>query len=86
EGHNQVVTMGCYGSGITRIVAAAIEQNHDARGLIWPDAIAPFQVAILPMNMHRSYRGKEVAEKLYADLRAQGIGVLFDDRNERPGV
>ncbi len=86
EGHNQVVTMGCYGIGITRIVAAAIEQNHDARGIIWPDAIAPFQVAILPMNMHRSYRVKEVAEKLYADLRAQGIDVLFDDRKERPGV
>ncbi|HIE5797616.1 TPA: proline--tRNA ligase [Proteus mirabilis] len=86
EGHKQVVTMGCYGIGITRIVAAAIEQNHDARGIIWPDAIAPFQVAILPMNMHRSYRIKEVAEKLYADLRAQGIDVLFDDRKERPGV
>ncbi|EMH9785837.1 proline--tRNA ligase [Proteus mirabilis] len=86
EGHNQVVTMGCYGIGITRIVAAAIEQNHDARGIIWPDPIAPFQVAILPMNMHRSYRVKEVAEKLYADLRAQGIDVLFDDRKERPGV
>ncbi|MFF0933378.1 proline--tRNA ligase [Proteus mirabilis] len=86
EGHNQVVTMGCYGIGITRIVAAAIEQNHDARGIIWPDAIAPFQVAILPMNMYRSYRVKEVAEKLYADLRAQGIDVLFDDRKERPGV
>ncbi|HEJ9676959.1 TPA: proline--tRNA ligase [Proteus mirabilis] len=86
EGHNQVMTMGCYGIGITRIVAAAIEQNHDARGIIWPDAIAPFQVAILPMNMHRSYRVKEVAEKLYADLRAQGIDVLFDDRKERPGV
>lgn len=86
EGHNQVVTMGCYGIGITRIVAAAIEQNHDARGIIWPDAIAPFQVAILPMNMHRSYRVKKVAEKLYADLRAQGIDVLFDDRKERPGV
>ncbi|HCT9181728.1 TPA: proline--tRNA ligase [Proteus mirabilis] len=86
EGHNQIVTMGCYGIGITRIVAAAIEQNHDARGIIWPDAIAPFQVAILPMNMHRSYRVKEVAEKLYADLRAQGIDVLFDDRKERPGV
>lgn len=86
EGHNQVVTMGCYGIGITRIVAAAIEQNHDARGIIWPAAIAPFQVAILPMNMHRSYRVKEVADKLYDELRAQGIDVLFDDRKERPGV
>lgn len=86
EGHNQIVTMGCYGIGVTRIVAAAIEQNHDARGIIWPDAIAPFQVAILPMNMHRSYRVKEVADKLYDELRAQGIDVLFDDRKERPGV
>ncbi|PHM36891.1 proline--tRNA ligase [Xenorhabdus mauleonii] len=86
DGQNQVVTMGCYGIGVTRIVAAAIEQNHDDRGIIWPDAIAPFQVAILPMNMHKSYRVKEVAEKLYADLRASGIDVIFDDRKERPGV
>ncbi len=86
EGHNQVVTMGCYGIGVTRIVAAAIEQSHDERGIIWPDAIAPFQVAILPMNMYKSYRVKEVAEKLYADLKAQGIDVIFDDRKERPGV
>ncbi|CBJ79754.1 proline tRNA synthetase [Xenorhabdus bovienii str. Jollieti] len=86
DGHNQVVSMGCYGIGVTRIVAAAIEQNHDDRGIIWPDAIAPFQVALLPMNMHKSYRVKEVAEKLYADLRANGIDVIFDDRKERPGV
>ncbi|MCC8381812.1 proline--tRNA ligase [Xenorhabdus sp. PB30.3] len=86
DGHNQVVTMGCYGIGVTRIVAAAIEQNHDDRGIIWPDAIAPFQVAILPMNMHKSYRVKEVAEKLYADLRSNGIDVILDDRKERPGV
>ncbi|PQQ27172.1 proline--tRNA ligase [Photorhabdus hindustanensis] len=86
DGHNQIVTMGCYGIGVTRIVASAIEQNHDDRGIIWPDAIAPFQVAILPMNMHKSYRVKEVAEKLYADLRASGIDVIFDDRKERPGV
>ncbi|PHM73185.1 proline--tRNA ligase [Xenorhabdus kozodoii] len=86
DGHNQVIAMGCYGIGITRIVAAAIEQNHDDRGIIWPDAIAPFQVAILPMNMHKSYRVKEVAEKLYADLRASGIDVILDDRKERPGV
>lgn len=85
-GHNEVVFMGCYGIGVTRIVAAAIEQNFDDRGIIWPDAIAPFQVALLPMNMHKSYRVKEVAEKLYADLTAQGIEVLFDDRKERPGV
>ena len=85
-GHNEVVFMGCYGIGVTRIVAAAIEQNFDDRGIIWPDAIAPFQVALLPMNMHKSYRVKEIAEKLYADLTAQGIEVLFDDRKERPGV
>ncbi|SFU38708.1 proline--tRNA ligase [Xenorhabdus koppenhoeferi] len=86
DGHNQVVTMGCYGIGVTRIVAAAIEQNHDDRGIIWPSAIAPFQVAILPMNMHKSYRVKEVTEKLYVDLRTNGIDVIFDDRKERPGV
>lgn len=86
EGHNQIVTMGCYGIGITRIVAAAIEQSHDARGIVWPDSIAPFQIAILPMNMHKSYRVKEVAEKLYADLKASGLEVIFDDRKERPGV
>ncbi|RUT67187.1 proline--tRNA ligase [Morganella morganii] len=85
-GHNEVVFMGCYGIGVTRIVAAAIEQNFDDRGIIWPDAIAPFQVALLPMNMHKSYRVKEVAEKLYSDLTAQGIEMIFDDRKERPGV
>ncbi|MCF1437462.1 MAG: proline--tRNA ligase, partial [Shewanella sp.] len=78
--------MGCYGVGVSRIVAAAIEQNHDDRGIIWPTAIAPFQVGILPMNMHKSNRVTEVAEKLYADLSAAGIDVLFDDRKERPGV
>ncbi|WGL94907.1 proline--tRNA ligase [Arsenophonus nasoniae] len=86
DGHNQTVTMGCYGIGVTRIVAAAIEQSHDDKGIIWPDAIAPFQVAILPMNMHKSYRVKEVAERLYRDLQAKGIDVLLDDRKERPGV
>lgn len=86
DGHNQTVTMGCYGIGVTRIVAAAIEQSHDDKGIIWSDAIAPFQVAILPMNMHKSYRVKEVAEKLYCNLQANGIDVIFDDRKERPGV
>lgn len=86
DGRNQVVTMGCYGIGVTRVVAAAIEQNHDDRGILWPEAIAPFQVAILPMNMHKSFRVKEVAEKLYDDLRTRGIEVLMDDRKERPGV
>lgn len=86
DGRNQILTMGCYGIGVTRVVAAAIEQNHDARGIVWPDAIAPFQVAILPMNMHKSYRVQQLAEKLYHELRAQGIEVLLDDRKERPGV
>ncbi|EKS6732402.1 proline--tRNA ligase [Enterobacter asburiae] len=86
DGRNQILTMGCYGIGVTRVVAAAIEQNFDERGIVWPDNIAPFQVAILPMNMHKSYRVQELAEKLYAELRAQGIEVLMDDRKERPGV
>ncbi|WP_147195445.1 proline--tRNA ligase [Pantoea sp. CCBC3-3-1] len=86
DGRNQTLTMGCYGIGITRIVAAAIEQNHDDRGIIWPDALAPFQVAILPMNMHKSFRVKELAEALYEQLRAKGIEVILDDRKERPGV
>ncbi|ACS84683.1 proline--tRNA ligase [Musicola paradisiaca] len=86
DGRNQVLTMGCYGIGVTRVIAAAIEQNHDERGIIWPDAIAPFQVAILPMNMHKSFRVQEVAESIYQQLRAKGIEVLLDDRKERPGV
>ncbi|WP_205438757.1 proline--tRNA ligase [Edwardsiella tarda] len=86
DGRNQLMTMGCYGIGVTRVVAAAIEQNHDERGIIWPDAIAPFQVAILPMNMHKSFRVKDVAERLYDALRLKGIEVLLDDRKERPGV
>lgn len=86
EGRNQTLTMGCYGIGITRVVAAAIEQNHDERGIIWPAALAPFQVAILPMNMHKSFRVKEVAETLYDTLRSHGIDVILDDRKERPGV
>ncbi|GAM54580.1 prolyl-tRNA synthetase [Vibrio ishigakensis] len=86
NGKNAVLEMGCYGIGVSRVVAAAIEQNHDENGIIWPEAIAPFQVAIVPMNMHKSERVKEAAEKLYADLTAQGIEVLFDDRKERPGV
>jgi len=86
DGRNQVVTMGCYGIGVTRVVAAAIEQNHDDRGIIWPDAIAPFHVAILPMNMHKSFRVKDVSEELYQTLKAKGIDVILDDRKERPGV
>ncbi|WP_407331170.1 proline--tRNA ligase [Enterovibrio sp. 27052020O] len=86
DGKNVILEMGCYGIGVSRVVAAAIEQNHDDNGIIWPDAIAPFTVAIVPMNMHKSERVKEAAEKLYADLKAAGIEVLFDDRKERPGV
>jgi len=86
DGKNQLMTMGCYGIGVTRVVAAAIEQNHDGRGIIWPDAIAPFQVAILPMNMSKSFRVKDAAEALYQTLRAKGIDVILDDRKERPGV
>ncbi|SIO00398.1 proline--tRNA ligase [Salinivibrio sp. ES.052] len=86
DGKNAMLEMGCYGIGVTRVVAAAIEQNHDQNGIIWPDAIAPFKVAIVPMNMHKSERVREAAEKLYADLSAAGIDVLFDDRKERPGV
>ncbi|AVQ88281.1 proline--tRNA ligase [Plesiomonas shigelloides] len=86
DGRNQTMLMGCYGIGVSRVVAAAIEQNHDERGIIWPDAIAPFHVAILPMNMHKSYRVQEAAEKLYNELQAAGIDVLMDDRKERPGV
>ena len=86
DGRNQVITMGCYGIGVSRVVAAAIEQNHDERGIIWPDAIAPFQVAILPMNMHKSFRVQALAEELYNTLRSHGIDVILDDRKERPGV
>ena len=85
-GKNQTLTMGCYGIGVSRIVAAAIEQNHDQYGIKWPKAIAPFQVAIVPMNMAKSARVKETAETLYESLIEAGIEVLFDDRKERPGV
>ncbi|NJI83440.1 proline--tRNA ligase [Shewanella sp. Iso12] len=86
NGKSQVLLMGCYGVGVSRIVAAAIEQNHDDRGIIWPEAIAPFTVGILPMNMHKSHRVTDTAEQLYKELTDAGIEVLFDDRKERPGV
>ena len=85
-GRAVIMTMGCYGIGVSRVVAAAIEQNHDENGIIWPAAIAPFQVAIVPISMHKSTRQQTVAEDLYAQLRAAGIDVLFDDRKERAGV
>ncbi len=78
--------MGCYGIGVTRLPAAAIEQNHDERGIIWPDAIAPFTVVICPIGMDRSEEVKVAAEKLYADFLAAGVDVLLDDRGERPGA
>ncbi|MEW6996457.1 proline--tRNA ligase [Colwelliaceae bacterium BS250] len=86
NGKNQTLTMGCYGIGVSRIVAAAIEQNNDENGILWPDAIAPFKVVIIPMNMQKSARVKETAEKLYSELLAAGVEVLIDDRKERPGV
>jgi prolyl-tRNA synthetase len=86
EGRSQTMIMGCYGIGVSRVVAAAIEQNHDAKGIIWPQALAPFDVALLPMNMHTSPRLQQKAEELYAELRAAGFEVLFDDRKARPGV
>ncbi|CAB1216192.1 proline--tRNA ligase [Acinetobacter bouvetii] len=86
DGKPLVVTMGCYGIGVTRVVASAIEQNFDDKGIIWPSAIAPFEVAIVPMNAHKSPRTLEAAEALYAELQAAGYDVILDDRDERPGV
>jgi prolyl-tRNA synthetase len=85
-GKPQFLEMGCYGIGITRLPAAAIEQNHDARGIIWPDAIAPFTVAVCPIGPDRSPDVKAAAEALYADLVAAGVEVILDDRGERPGA
>ena len=86
DGKNQVMIMGCYGIGITRIVGAAIEQNHDDSGIIWPAPLTPFDVVLVPINMHRSDEVREAAESLYAELTDQGLEVLFDDRDARPGV
>jgi len=86
NGKSATVSMGCYGIGVTRIVAAAIEQNHDERGIIWPRSMAPFQLAIVPLNMQKSEAVANCALALYADLMEAGIDVLLDDRNERPGV
>ena len=86
NGKNVPMFMGCYGIGVSRIVAAAIEQNHDDNGITWPTAMAPFQLAIVPLNMHKSEAVAACAEALYADCVAAGIDVLMDDRNERPGV
>lgn len=86
NGKAQTLSMGCYGIGVSRIVAAAIEQNHDDKGIIWPDAMAPYQVAIVPLNMQKSEAVAEAAETLYTQLTQAGIDVLLDDRNERPGI
>ncbi|HEV3180137.1 MAG TPA: proline--tRNA ligase [Steroidobacteraceae bacterium] len=85
-GKEVTLLMGCYGIGVTRIVAAAIEQNHDERGIIWPAPIAPFQVVLVPLNLQKSARVREVSDHLYAELGAAGIEVLYDDRDARPGV
>jgi prolyl-tRNA synthetase len=85
-GRAVTLIMGCYGIGVSRLVAAAIEQNHDERGIIWPASIAPFQVALVPINMHKSERLRTAVESLYQELATAGIEVLLDDRRERPGV
>ncbi len=86
NGRSETMIMGCYGIGVSRVIAAAIEQNHDDKGIVWPEAIAPFQVALLPMSMHNSERLREAAESLYRELQKAAIEVLFDDRRARPGV
>ena len=86
KGNSIILTMGCYGIGVSRIVAAAIEQNHDDKGIIWPVNIAPFQVALIPINMHKSQRLRESVMKLYNELLDASVEVLLDDRKERPGI
>jgi len=86
DGNDVTMLMGCYGIGVTRIVGAAIEQNHDERGIIWPEPLTPFDVIVIPINMHRSDELREAAEALYAELTGRGLDVLFDDRDARPGV
>ncbi len=86
QGKAVTMFMGCYGIGVTRVVAAAIEQNHDERGILWPEPLAPFQVSLIPINLQKSERVRETAERLYAELQAAGFEVLYDDRDARPGV
>lgn len=86
QGRQQVLEMGCYGIGVSRIVAAAIEQHHDTRGILWPKGLAPFQISVIPMNLDKSYRVREAVEALYLELVNAGFDVLLDDRLERPGV
>jgi prolyl-tRNA synthetase len=86
DGKSRILTMGCYGIGVSRVVAAAIEQNNDDRGIVWPKSIAPFEVVLVPVNAHKSIRVKEAAEDVYQQLTAAGVDVLLDDRGLRPGV
>jgi prolyl-tRNA synthetase len=86
QGKSVLMAMGCYGIGVTRVVAAAIEQNHDERGIIWPEPIAPFDVSVVPINLQKSVRVRETAERVYAELTAAGLEVVLDDRDARPGV
>ncbi len=86
SGAETPMVMGCYGIGVTRIVAAAIEQNHDDKGIIWPEQLAPFDVVLIPINMQRSEPLREAAEQLYSEMQDMGLEVLFDDRDARPGV
>jgi prolyl-tRNA synthetase len=86
QGREVALAMGCYGIGVTRLVAAAIEQNHDERGIIWPEPIAPFQVVLVAINLQKSARVREAGERLYRELGDAGIEVLYDDRDARPGV
>jgi prolyl-tRNA synthetase len=86
DGRERPMIMGCYGIGVTRLVAAAIEQNYDDRGIIWPEPIAPFQLALVPMNLHKSEAVRAAVEPLYGALLAAGVEVLLDDRDVRPGV
>ena len=85
NGKATIMEMGCYGIGVSRVVAAAIEQNYDDKGIIWPTSIAPFSVALIPLNMHKSEIVAEKTEELYSALKDLGIDVFMDDRNERPG-
>ncbi len=86
QGKSSVMEMGCYGIGVSRIVAAAIEQHHDDQGITWPDIMAPFQIVLIPMQYDKSQRVRDAVTSLYNDLQAAGFEVLLDDRNERPGV
>jgi prolyl-tRNA synthetase len=86
DGKLQPMHMGCYGIGITRLLGAAIEQNHDAKGIVWPAAIAPFIAVICPVNYRQSEAVRQAADQLYESLRAAGVDVILDDRGERPGA